>query len=164
MRKERRKNMQTTVLLNGGKYKVVTQQYESGLYVAIYVEGETLPIESGSNKKEVAYHRALRKKHSTNWIPNESSVIPNKPKIIKTIWDNGGKTMDRYTVILKRPMYHIGLLGSHESLGLSENPSDPQGFSQFGAAVEGEHLGKKIPFYDLSFRVINHIVTRLEEA
>jgi hypothetical protein len=155
--------MQTTIVLKGKENRVVTTQYVTGTYVAVYSEGTVIPIQSGTHMLEVAYHRWLRKKHN-NWIPEKSTVIPDKPKIIKTIWDNKGKTMDRYTVVLKKPTYHTGLLGSHESLGLSEYPTDPQGFSQMGMAVEGPHLGEKIAFYDLPFNVINHIVYRLVES
>ena len=156
--------MQTVVILNGKEIRVVTNYFVgTGTYVALYEEGKTIPLQSGSNKTEVAYHRMLRKKHKDNWIPEKSSDIPNKPTIIKAIWDNGGKTMDRYTVVFRKPAYHLGLLGAHDSLGLSEYPSDPQGFSQMGTAVEGDHLGKRISFYDLPFRVINHIIARLAE-
>ena len=39
-----------------GKIKIVTQQYQLGLYVAIY-KNKRLINQFGSNLKEVAYHR-----------------------------------------------------------------------------------------------------------
>jgi beta-glucosidase-like glycosyl hydrolase len=48
-----------------GKPKVLrfmTQQYVTGLYVAIYTEGEPTPQQTGSDMKEVDFHRDLRKK------------------------------------------------------------------------------------------------------
>lgn len=42
-----------------GKVEIVTQQYESGLYVAIY-KNKRLINQFGSNLKEVAYHRKVR--------------------------------------------------------------------------------------------------------
>ena len=53
-------------------------------------------------------------------------------------YDNGGETMDRYTVIINNDAY-----------GMSDNASSPQGFCQFIGEVGrdiklGSHLGKKI--------------------
>lgn len=42
-----------------GKIKIVTQQYQLGLYVAIY-KNKRLVNQFGSNLKEVAYHRKAR--------------------------------------------------------------------------------------------------------
>lgn len=42
-----------------GKVEIVTQQYQIGLYVAIY-KNERLINQFGSNLKEVAYHREVR--------------------------------------------------------------------------------------------------------
>lgn len=42
-----------------GKIGIVTQQYQLGLYVAIY-KNKTLINQFGSNLKEVAYHRKVR--------------------------------------------------------------------------------------------------------
>lgn len=42
-----------------GKIEIVTQQYQLGLYVAIY-KNKRLINQFGSNPKEVAYHRKVR--------------------------------------------------------------------------------------------------------
>ena len=42
-----------------GKVEIVTQQYQMGLYVAIY-KNKRLINQFGSNLKEVAYHREVR--------------------------------------------------------------------------------------------------------
>jgi hypothetical protein len=42
-----------------GKIEIVTQQYQLGLYVAIY-KNKRLINQFGSNLKEVAYHRKVR--------------------------------------------------------------------------------------------------------
>jgi hypothetical protein len=63
---------------------------------------------------------------------------------IKAIYDNGGETVDRYTVV-----YDVTDGTVYESLDMSTNPFDPQGFCQHGTAVPGKHLGKKIKFKDL---------------
>jgi hypothetical protein len=70
---------------------------------------------------------------------------------IKSIYDNKGKTFDRYTLILS----------DGTALGLSANPDSLQGFSQWGDAVEGSHLGKRISFKELPENVRRHIESRL---
>ena len=53
------------------------------------------------------------------------------------IFDNGGKTYDRYTLIA----------ADGSVFGFNENPYHPQGFGQYGGEWEGgstRHLGKKI--------------------
>jgi len=60
------------------------------------------------------------------------------------VYDNGGKTADRYTVV-----YNQKSGGMHECLGMSENPSHPQGFGQHSTCQLGSHLGKKIKLTDL---------------
>jgi len=63
------------------------------------------------------------------------------------IWDNGGKTFDRYTAII-----------DGEFLGLSNNPFSPQGFCQHAGDVPKgitsfKHLGKRVKFEDLNDNV-----------
>lgn len=65
---------------------------------------------------------------------------------IKGIYDNGGKTLDRYTVIYDLPENGRNCFWS---IGMSENPFHPQGFGQHGAAMPGSHLGEKIKFIQL---------------
>ena len=53
------------------------------------------------------------------------------------IYDNGGKTYDRYTLIT----------ADNSIFGFNANPFHPQGFGQYGGDWEGgstRHLGKKI--------------------
>ena len=73
------------------------------------------------------------------------------------IYDNGGKTIDRYT-ILTEPFY-FGK--SCEALGLSDDCDSPQGFSQWSEAFDGEHLGKEVRFDELPQNVQDHIIRRL---
>jgi hypothetical protein len=59
------------------------------------------------------------------------------------IYDNGGATFDRYTVVyMDRPEYD----GFYECLGMSENAL---GFCQHSSAMIGSHLGKPIKFKEL---------------
>ena len=55
--------------------------------------------------------------------------------MILKVWDNGGKTMDRYTVRIRNEYY-----------GMSVYPFSPQGFCQFVGEYpeikEERHLGR----------------------
>ena len=73
------------------------------------------------------------------------------------VYDNGGATLDRYTVIPLDADWH-GM-----ALGLSTQPSHPQGFSQWGQCSEGPHLGKRIRFEQLPRNVQEHVMMRLGE-
>ena len=64
------------------------------------------------------------------------------------IYDNGGETIDRYTVVIDYPD------GSQSWLGASEAPFHPQGFGQHigdegSGNQEGEHLGKRVKFAEV---------------
>lgn len=83
---------------------------------------------------------------------------------ILAIYDNGGETLDRYTVVTNEQWS----LNSLAMLGLSDNPTDPQGFSQWsgGTYAEGRgtrntHLGKRVQFEHLSEELQNHIAHRV---
>lgn len=80
-----------------------------------------------------------------------NSILPNGiPKYIRC-YDDGGKSLDRYTVVFtkKRPG------GITLYVGMSGNPFHPQGFGQHGEQKNPidvpsySHLGKKIKFQDL---------------
>lgn len=79
---------------------------------------------------------------------------------IKLIYDNGGKTADRYTIYL--PELH-----NHSDdrlftcLGLSENPDSPQGFSQFSCGHLGLHNGDPVFLSDLPENVRRHALARI---
>lgn len=62
------------------------------------------------------------------------------------IYDNGGKTFDRFTVVYLNEPEGLGLYGAR---GMSENPFHPQGFGQYCTAAPGRHLGKRIKFDQL---------------
>jgi len=85
-----------------------------------------------------------------------------KPKIIKSIWDNGGETLDRITVVLNTS-YHKDYRNPntlyHEMLGLSTNGLR---YSEFTEGVEGKHLGSRVSWESLPETLQNHIINRLE--
>jgi len=66
------------------------------------------------------------------------------------------------------PSIGIPLLYQHvggdkwRALGLSDDPTWPLGFSQFGDARKGDHLGERIDFDDLPANVRAHVKERLE--
>ena len=83
---------------------------------------------------------------------------------IYKIYDNNGKTWDRYTV-LTEPDPLKPTLGkpSYDALGLSDNCDEPGGFGQWSEAFDGDHLGKEISFDDLPENVQDHIAERLKD-
>lgn len=64
---------------------------------------------------------------------------------ILAIYDNGGKTFDRYTVYFDQKEKENQYL----CLGMSERPFHPQGFGQHSSGQLGRHNGKKIELKDL---------------
>lgn len=62
-------------------------------------------------------------------------------------YDNGGRTVDRFTVVyLDQPEKERGVFSC---VGMSANPFHAQGFGQHSSAMVGRHLGKRIPFSKL---------------
>lgn len=73
------------------------------------------------------------------------------------IYDNGGTSYDRFTVVFYGPYVKPDVNGQryYEILGMSSNPFHPQGFCQHDQSNRRidqpsyKHLGKKITFGDL---------------
>ena len=61
-------------------------------------------------------------------------------------YDNGGRTMDRYTVAYMDSPSHGNLI---DMVAMSEHPFHPQGFGQHTHGHPGAHLGKRIRLADL---------------
>ena len=85
-----------------------------------------------------------------------------KPKV--KVFDNNGKTFDRFTIIDLTPLpdnQGKKILSGEETfiyVGSSHNPRSPQGFWQHGEIKKsdiGKHLGKIIPFESLPIEVQN---------
>lgn len=71
-----------------GNIEIITQQYELGLYVAIY-KNKRLINQYGSNLKEAAYHRKVRIraiKRGDTIV--EGSVIETKSKYPINVFEN----------------------------------------------------------------------------
>ena len=75
-----------------------------------------------------------------------------------SIYDNGGKTFDRITVIFDKEKRQTkdGVL--YECISSSETGS---GFFLHSEAMKGKHLGKKIDFNKLSLPLQNKILIEL---
>jgi hypothetical protein len=73
------------------------------------------------------------------------------------IYDNGGKSYDRMTVIFKdRPERQPG---TFEAIGASETG---EGFYMHTTAVPGKHLGKRVKFADLSPELQNMLKNEIQ--
>jgi hypothetical protein len=82
-----------------------------------------------------------------------------KPEHIREIFDNGGRSADRYTLLtswLESP-------GVYMCLSLSDNCASPNGFSQWGAARIGPHLGRLIYWGGLPANVRTHVGWRMTD-
>ena len=77
-----------------------------------------------------------------------------------SIYDNGGKTLDRITVIFndKKRVTKDGVL--YECIAASENGS---GLYLHSEAMKGKHLGKKIDFIKLSLPLQNKLLIELNK-
>ena len=75
-----------------------------------------------------------------------------------TIYDNGGKTFDRITVIFDKEKRQTkdGIL--YNCVVSSETGS---GFYQHSEAMKGKHLGEKIDFSKLSLPLQNKLLIEL---
>lgn len=64
------------------------------------------------------------------------------------IYDNGGKTADRYTAINTNRRVR-GQFGMYEAIGFNAYPFHPQGYGQHTIAEPGRHLGKRVKLDEL---------------
>ena len=64
---------------------------------------------------------------------------------IRAIYDNGGKTFDRFTVYYRE--YNAN--GYYTGRAMSEHPCHPNGFGQMTSGMMGKHNGKRIKFDEL---------------
>lgn len=71
------------------------------------------------------------------------------------VYDNGGATFDRYTIVTKDALYTM-----------SDRPLSPSGFNQGSDNLEGEYeprnSEREVPLRDLPVDVLIAIIERLE--
>lgn len=67
------------------------------------------------------------------------------------IYDNGGRTVDRYTIIPPRwaREYREHQPGQWLALAANESPFHPQGVGMHVVAMPGKHLGQRINWREL---------------
>jgi len=86
------------------------------------------------------------------------------------VYDDGGKTADRYTIFPRSPEWDADATKTsmrsylRTCLCLSGCPApwEPQGFSQFSTGIPGPHLGKRIQMDDLPDDIRQHALSRLK--
>ena len=92
----------------------------------------------------------------------DNEVINKINKEVK-IYDNCGKTLDRFTaVFVKRPERRVyGQPATFEALGFSGNPFHPWGYGQHCSAAVGRHLGKRTTFEALPEKAQTFLAERI---
>ncbi len=78
---------------------------------------------------------------------------------IYRIYDNGGESIDRYTIVMKYQPWNDKTQGYFPCLGVDGIGGNV--FSQWGSCVVGSHLGKQIKFTDLPIQTQEHVNQRL---
>ena len=77
------------------------------------------------------------------------------------IYDNGGKTADRYTVVFMAQPQSRGL---YSCISMSEQPFHPQGVGQHCSAMPGSHLGKRVALSQLPADCQAMVIRDLQSA
>jgi hypothetical protein len=79
------------------------------------------------------------------------------------IWDNGGETLDRYTVFKAYERSERCIFDNKEkvfpAIGASVTGA---GFYQHTSASKGKHLGKRIKFEDLDTELQNKLINEFQ--
>lgn len=119
-------------------------------YVAYSAKGETEYLTAATARGLARLlNKAAQDIETRGFGDSEFSSTETAQERIKKelrIYDNGGKTVDRYTAVYMREPEHGGLFAA---LGMSADPFHPQGFGQHCTAKPGRHLGKRVSFDDL---------------
>ena len=92
---------------------------------------------------------------------------PDYYSTVLAIFDNGGETIDRYTVVLGTGQVSDTDY-NRDMLALGDDVTSPQGFSQytygeFNPSKDNSHLGKEIRWEDLPETHQKHIIWRIKE-
>ena len=87
--------------------------------------------------------------------------LEQAPEYILACYDYGEKTFDRYSILIGGNLWEeCSQPYFVECLGMSDYPTHPQGFSQWGEAMRGPHLGKKVKWLDLPQNIREHTMAR----
>lgn len=107
------------------------------------------------------HRKAYYEKRREQFMPGG---VPRKIRV----YDNGGKTADRYTVVFTGNYTHL-TGGEHVVLGMDSNPFHPLGcgfYNTYPNQIDRptySHLGKKIKFEDLPEMCRKWVVQNYEE-
>ena len=85
---------------------------------------------------------------------------------IIAIFDNGGKSIDRYTIVFATSLNADEGYDYHDMLALGDDVTSPQGFSQwcegtYHLAGDNSHLGKQIDWSILPESHREHIKQKI---
>lgn len=77
--------------------------------------------------------------------------LEGAPRGLLAVYDNGGKSADRYTALYGAPLWESSMGNMLPARFMSEHPSHPQGIGIFGEhpAWDRAVLGRKVRFLDL---------------
>lgn len=85
------------------------------------------------------------------------------PEYVLDCFDNKGATVDRYTVLFGGSLLEPALLKNREVyyLGMSDAPTHPQGFSQWGeCSATWRPAHQRVRWLDLPEHIRKHVVAR----
>lgn len=91
--------------------------------------------------------------------------LEGAPEYVLAVYDNGGKTADRYTVLFGGSLWDESMGSTVQYLAMSNNPTHPQGVSMWDTCqcyVRSVH-GKHIKWLDLPENVRQHVISRATE-
>jgi hypothetical protein len=102
----------------------------------------------------------------SNYRPRRASKrwLEGAPDYVLSVHDKPS-TNDRYTVFFGPPLWEPELGRNVLYLGMSEDPTHPQGVSMWGLAPSHfrDSSGRKIRWLDLPEHIRNHVIARAEE-
>lgn len=79
-------------------------------------------------------------------------------------YDNGGESVDRYTVLDLNDIWSTTPDGPiYGAWACSDNPFHPLGFGQHTSSMDGLHLGKKVDFDQLPEDVKQFVLQDFEQ-
>lgn len=84
--------------------------------------------------------------------------LATQPKKVNSIYDNGGKTLDRFTFVLNEPT-RDKTCRLWTCLGTC---ATGRAFSQHSLAMKGRHLGRLVQWAELDPELQQHIKNRVE--
>jgi len=86
------------------------------------------------------------------------------PEFVLDVFDNKGRTADRYTVLLGGSHWDASMGRTVAYLGMNDNPTSPNGFSQWGdCAASWRPSQDRIRWLDLPEHIRKHVTARCEE-